>query len=886
MWSLICLAWLWLMCASASAAEPVDVRFDFRIAETVVPWKAQHDIAQIESIAEGMRVKISGSDPYLAGPPTDFPADVPLLLKLRVRSEAGGMCQLFFFETSPSEKRSVRVPVPAGRWFDGIVALPSLGPKTRFRIDPPGDRGDFLIEQITIGPRLQLAQPDWPAPTLSNISNDLVVKSGSLTLVHSRDQFGGFTLQAAGMQVVGNNQTEIIYLHEGKDRHLSFKEGSQVVARKEGERLIVTASKRDLDGATWLLQHEFQADGLDGISVRCELSVNHDRDLLFAPLLIMHPGLKTFGETKTQALLAGVEYLENESSSSEADLVGPAANRRVPDNLKLTFPLMALSADDSYVGLIWRRHPDIAALFDSPDRVWKSGAHVMGLIAPGSDGLRRADGELFPHAPTKLSANQPLHIEATLVGGRGKTVTPAVQQYVARRFSKDRALPAVSKDDYVRVTAAGWLDSPIRDGAAFRHAVAADAQQFGAHPTGDVPWMLRWLASQTRDPAIAQQLKAVSTEALAKVSPPQEYVAHIGHLHLPVTPLLTGHIVEALPHVRLQGRNLLKRINDEGVVPYHAAPKRPDFGRTHWEQHANGMTGEVVYEALLAAAFSGDQELLRDALTALKTLNRYDNTVPRGAQTWEIPLHTPDILAAAHLVNAYRLGYQLTGDVSFRERAEYWAWTGLAFVYLDNPTSDPIGKFATIAVLGATNWESPVWIGLPVQWCGLAYANALHGLGGEWSHIADGIAASAIQQNYPLNHPHRGLLPDSFSMQTQTRNPSDINPGTLQPVAMRLFEPHRPAYDFAAIPGESPVMVHVPGKCEQLRRSSRGDISFVAKSWIDGEYSVLVHGVPSSVQVAINGRATELTKPHEYMAATRSLVLRISGDATVELKVP
>jgi len=24
----------------------------------------------------------------------------------------------------------------------------------------------------------------------------------------------------------------------------------------------------------------------------------------------------------------------------------------------------------------------------------------------------------------------------------------------------------------------------------------------------------------------------------------------------------------------------------------------------------------------------------------------YANTVPRGAQTWEIPLHTPDILAA------------------------------------------------------------------------------------------------------------------------------------------------------------------------------------------------------------------------------------------------
>jgi hypothetical protein len=51
------------------------------------------------------------------------------------------------------------------------------------------------------------------------------------------------------------------------------------------------------------------------------------------------------------------------------------------------------------------------------------------------------------------------------------------------------------------------------------------------------------------------------------------------------------------------------------------------------------------------------------------------------------------------------------------------------FVYLVNPTaaqsSGAVGPYATIPVLGATNWQAPNWIGLPVEWCGLVYADSL-----------------------------------------------------------------------------------------------------------------------------------------------------------------
>src|SRR5690606_14924416 len=129
-----------------------------------------------------------------------------------------------------------------------------------------------------------------------------------------------------------------------------------------------------------------------------------------------------------------------------------------------------------------------------------------------------------------------------------------------------------------------------------------------------------------------------------------------------------------------------------------------------------------------AAAFCGDRELIAQAIDKLKGLEKFRNTVPRGAQTWEVPLHTPDILASAHLVRAFSLGYELTGRPEFLEQAIEWAWTGVPFVYLVNPAGGSVGPYSTIAVLGATNWKAPVWFGRPVQWCGLVYSDALYRL--------------------------------------------------------------------------------------------------------------------------------------------------------------
>jgi hypothetical protein len=128
------------------------------------------------------------------------------------------------------------------------------------------------------------------------------------------------------------------------------------------------------------------------------------------------------------------------------------------------------------------------------------------------------------------------------------------------------------------------------------------------------------------------------------------------------------------------------------------------------------------------------------------------------------------------------------GQFFWTEAARRWALTGLPFVY--QWSNRPIMAYATTAVFGATNWIAPNWIGQPVQWCGLTYAESLlllaeHDQAIDWRKLADGITTCGEQMQYP-DGPSIGCLPDSFNPSEQFRLPPDINPCALVSLRMRL----------------------------------------------------------------------------------------------------
>lgn len=850
-------------------------------------WRALHGISALESTAEGLRVRISGDDPYFAGPPFNLPADVPLWLHLRVRSDVGGGGQVFYFRDGPKPDAAVNFSAKRGEWQDVRVKLPPLGPGFRFRIDPPGQSGTMLLAALRVEARPVVKPPNWtPSVSYVPVTSDPAVHAGELQLQHGSDTLGSWQLTVAGTRMAGgHNRPMLGYMQDGQVRWITLGASAATKARVQGRpgKIIATVNLADSDGARWQIDQQFAPDHSGkAIEVETRVTVDRDRPVVFLPLFQMLAGVGSYGTNKTQGLLAGVEYLENEPSSSEADLRGPGARRLVPDTLKITFPLMAIVAQERYVALNWERAPQVAALFDSPDRQYQSGGHLLGLLFPGSNGENRDEGSLVPEEFALLRARQPLVARVTVLGGRGRSVIPAVQEYVRRHGLPPFPLEP-SLQEYVGQAAGGWLDSQIREGNRFRHALWPGGH-FGAHPAADAAVYMEWLAGRTTDAALARRLKETAGSAINEVAPAQRGSASVSHVRVPVAPLVYGPV---LPNVRQAAeiaRQQLRRFGKDGGITYQAPAGKPDFGSTHWSREANGLTAQVVMTALESAVFSGKHDLVELALARLRDLNKFRDTVPRGAQTWEIPLHTPDILASAHLVRAYTLGFELTGDETFLEQARFWAWTGVPFVYFVNPADQPIGPYATIAVLGATHWVAPVWIGLPVQWCGLVYGDALNRLAphdpqGPWRRLADGIAVAGIQISWPKNGAERqGLLPDVFHLRDQNRDGPAINPGTVQASAVRLFA-GPPLCDFRAL-RQAGWHIHAPGGIKVIEEQTNR-AKFQVEGWPKRPYFVLINRCEPPPRVTVDGKPVELAAPNEL--ADGNLVLQVTGRSVIEL---
>ena len=861
--------------------------FDFTKPGGAEGWKAEHDVARMEATAEGLAVEIGGGDPYIIGPSRDFPAGMLLFVKVRFKSDQAGSLQMFYGADGFVEERSLRFAARGGGdWEEGESILPALGPKCRFRIDPPGTGGKAVLAGVWFRERAALKEPEWPKPAPPELGGEpLTLKSGALQLVHARNALGGFVLRVAGKDMAcGHARPLIGYLHNGEARWVDVARSSAVIVEKRSGKLEVSALGADARGATWRIQQSFSEGKEDGvIGVETRVTVSAGTDVFYLPLLAVLPGAGSFGEKKGQGLFAGLEYLEDEPSSSEADVTGPASKRQVPDVLKITFPLMAIQHDGRYVGLIWEPRPSFAPLFDSPDRIFRSGGHLMGVLFPGSDGRNRVEGSLLPHRPERLAANEPLVLNATLIGGKGESVIPAVQQYVALR-----GLPpvphAMDFQSYASLAAGGWLDSKIREDALYRHAFWPG---FNAQPAADAAVMMDWLASQTTQTALRDRLRAAARDALAKVKPDQYNGAAISHVRYPVGALCYGQVSDNAKAAANHARGMLKEFQPDGSVLYKKSAKGPDYGRTHWSKEANGLAAPKVVAVLEAACVSGDVSAVRDAVRVLRALDKFDNTVPRGAQTWEVPLHTPDILASAYLVRAYVRGYELTGEREMLDRAEYWAWTGVPFVYLEKPTPQPVGTYATIAVLGATNWQAPVWFGQPVQWCGLVYSDALYGLShhvprGPWKQIADGITACGIQFTWKQNDKDRqGLLPDFYHLRQQLSDGPAINPGTVQANATRLFD-RPPLYSFY-VSRPNGWYIHAPGTLAAVK-DRRGRVSLTVQSWCPEPCCLLVSGLDAEPRVRLNDTDVPLFRPHQFVAKDGWLVLQLTGSPKVEIQ--
>ena len=885
---IIAFFWCILLHPRARAQENAPLpHFDFTQASTVAAWSPAHDIVALRVTREGMVVVASGDDPFLVGPPVDLPEGASLALEIKIQSEQAGTVEVFYFTDHATAGKSVTARVAPGVWELLRMPLPPVGKRIRFRIDPPTKKGGrATIASMALRRRVLVKEPQWPIAPVSPMRGGPlpVVRSGELSLTHGGSPIGIEVKVQDRLMAAGLSRSLIGYTVGEVARWMPIPERAEV--RGAPGLIHESFTCADPDGATWRIDGRYRPARIDGaIDVDTTVWVNRDRELLFFPAFVLLPGAGSFGAAKSQALFGGLEYLgQEDASSSEADVIGPAATRRVPDSLKVTVPLMCVCADGNYVALAWEPNQLASAVFDSPDRSFGSRGHVMGLLLPGADGRNRVDANLLPELPHRLKAGEPVTVRATILGGRGRSVVSALKQYVALRGLPPTPATGMDGEGYYRFAAGGWLDSKIREGNLVRHAVWPG---FGAQRAADAAVWMRWLAAQTGDVALGDRLTEEATAVAAAVPPGHFESAAVSHVRYPVASLVLGNVEENAEGAAEHGKSLLGRFEPDGSVRFRREAGKDDFARTNLTPTSNGLTATYVVRVLEAAAVSGDAELLRRGIQLLRGLDRYEHDVPRGAQSWEVPLHTPDVLASAWLVRAYVWGYELTGERRFLELAQHWAWTAVPFVYLRNPADAPVGTYATIAVYGATNWVAPVWFGQPVQWCGLVYADALyrlskHDSAGPWKRLADGITASGLQQSWPASDRERqGLLPDFYHLHAQISDGPAINPGTLQANAVRLFG-GPPMYDFRRFPRHG-LLVHAPGEIEAIEETEK-DVRFRVTGWPKDRYHILVAAIGAASRVTVNGQPAGAGVA-DFYGDDKRLILTVDGAAAVKIRL-
>ncbi len=266
-----------------------------------------------------------------------------------------------------------------------------------------------------------------------------------------------------------------------------------------------------------------------------------------------------------------------------------------------------------------------------------------------------------------------------------------------------------------------------------------------------------------------------------------------------------------------------------------------------------------------AALLSGRPELVEAVLRGLEFCDRYFQR-PEGAETWEIPLHAPDLLAAAHAVPPYLDAYEMTGDRRYLERAVYWARTGLPFIYLWAAPDRDHMSYASIPVFGASYFVAP-WFGRSVQFIGMHYARALMRLAEydrsrPWLRIAEGITRRCITMQVFEDLPDpkkRFYYPDSWGQVDDSHTGPDIHPGDIKANCLILLGLNASAQTAVWQTARGRLHITVEGRVISRRGREKGGELVVETRFADPE--ILAAGpAAQAARIWVDGRAVKLPR--------------------------
>ena len=664
------------------------------------------------------------------------------------------------------------------------------------------------------------------------------------------------------------------------------------------------------------------------------------------------------GRTRDEALFPGLEWLEgDEISSSDLD-IDPTHDhfiRHIVHPHMVTIPFMAVRQGRTCAALLWHSRsawsegssrPELApdrsdvdrpsAVFASPDRFAGHASHTMGLLVPtvpeyldvnhtvasagwpaaqvSAKDIRLVFGlYVNPAADSAMAAMRAWFDLYGVVPPRplphtetASTVVVADQTVFRGYALPDWAICATRSGAWRSPTRQQWIDEIewsmngylktlwLEEECAWVSCIGGNKlfQQIGAH------------AAFLQDCEVAARL--TDDEALRA-----ELRERIGRVRARYPRVRLGSedlgfvFNDPLQAVVREGMNaaaLMRSQDEDGGWRFHphigqgGVFKGKDYSILGYEaQEAVGLVARRAFVLLRLARMTGEPDALEAGLKALRYMRRF--RVPRAAQVWEVPVHTPDILASSDACEAYLEAYHITGEREWLESAVYWQETGLPFLYQWGVDAFPWMRYGSIPVFGAT-WFRGSWFGRPVQWNGLRWAFAAQKLAElddtyPWRMLAAGVTVSAMyQQGTDEAAEDFALWPDAISAIDARKARWYFAPQRiLKNVEKTLGYEPEPITTVVKV-GSDAIRINACGKLERARLQD-GTLRFRLVAPEPLPTSVLICGISQPRQVMVNGR---VLSPRGiapmmgeagwlYESGYRMLTLRPGGAGSFEMAV-
>ncbi len=605
---------------------------------------------------------------------------------------------------------------------------------------------------------------------------------------------------------------------------------------------------------------------------------------------------------RDEAVFPGVEWLvDDELSSGSLDIAAGHADhiRGVVHPNWITIPAMGVHGRHGTVGLLWNVHQKWdgtrdrpGAIFGSPDQARNLRSHHMALFLPNPPEFVKPNTlRIEPAKEYRLEPGKPLKLEALIYAdGEAKDALAAVDEWV-RQFGipQPAPLPRGSYEREIEFSMQAYLKSLWVPEEKTWWTTKGGGMMSGKDRARAFVADLLLGELLSPNPEVRRQCRARADEVLNLIGgePRPDAQRQPGRVDL-----LLGDATAAASLLSARGNDGAWRFDadQEGQGPFVGLDYH-DLGPDNAAEV--GTCAARATQVLRYARITGDRAAYQQMLKTLEFMERF--RVPRAAQVWEVPVHTPDILAAAEAAEAYIEAYRFSGDPRWLRNAVTWARRGLPFVYLWDDPQKPFLLGGSIPVFGAT-WMQGSWFGRPVQWNGLRYAEAILKLSEydksyPWRQIAEMVTRSAIHQQDATGE-NVALWPDNVGAVASDKCPWVFSPRMILANVLKLMgRDEEPA---TVIVGQGERRLHITATAKVADVSWDGKTCSFGAAYPPGEQgTVVIFNVAKPTAVLLDGKPISPRDDVEkgpqpgwrYEASTACLAIRIARDGPSKVRI-